>query len=433
MSQADISKTEESEASALEKLKQRNRELSILKAIAEELNRAPDVKSALENALGLVAELFGLKTGWVWLLDEASDEPYLAASRMLPPFLTAKPSRMRGSNCLCLRTFKAGDVTGAANVNVLECSRLEGEIDGTDGLRYHASVPIYAHDKPIGILNVVGSDWRKLEDEDLQLLYIIGYQIGITVERARLFDQTTRLATTEERNRLAREIHDTIAQGMAAAIFNLESAEVMLDSPDPAMQAKAREKLRKALNLTRSNLDEARRSVLDLRAAPLQEKLLDEALSALVDSFGQETGVEAHFEAKGPMTSHRRYPARIEAGVYRVAQEALTNIKKHAQAKTVQVILQAELAQGNERLRLNVNDDGVGFDPTTVSSKSKVQPIGQPYGPSSKLGEQNTNSGQTGHFGLIGMNERARLLGGQLEIKSCPGQGTQIELVVPLS
>lgn len=408
-----------SELEAIEKLEQRNRELTVLKAIAEELNRAPDVKSALENALQLVTELFGLKTGWVWLLDEASDEPYLAASRKLPPFLTAKPSRMRGSNCLCLRTFRAGDVTGAANVNVLECSRLEGEVDGTDGLRYHASIPIYAHDKPLGILNVAGSDWRKLEDNDLKLLYIIGYQIGIAVERARLFDQTTRLATAEERNRLAREIHDTIAQGMAAAILNLESAEVMLDSPDPAMQAKAREKLRRALSLTRANLDEARRSVLDLRAAPLQEKLLAEALSALVDSFGLETGLEAHFDLKGANTAHRRFPARVEAGVYRVAQEALTNIRKHAAPKTVRVTLQTELLEGSERLRLTIEDDGAGFDPSEIGSKFKLQ--------GSKL-----ESGQ-GHFGLIGMNERARLLGGQLEIQSCPGQGTTIELVVPLS
>lgn len=413
------------EMSALEKLKQRNHELSILKEIAEELNRALDVKSALENALGLVTELFGLKTGWVWLLDEASNEPYLAASQRLPPFLTEKPSRMRGSNCLCLRTFQAGDATGAANVNVLECSRLEGEVDGTDGLRYHASIPIYAHEKRLGILNVAGPDWHRLEDNDLQLLYIIGYQIGIAVERARLFDQTARLATTEERNRLAREIHDTIAQGMAATILNLESVEVMLDSPNPVLQARAREKLRKALDLTRSNLDEARRSVLDLRAAPLQEKLLAEALTTLVDSFGLETGVEAHFDLKAAKTSNRRFPSRIEAGVYRIAQEALTNIKKHAQAKMVRVTFQVELIHGNEQLRLVIEDDGKGFDPTGLSPEFSVQ--------SPESGFEQQFPASHGHFGLIGMSERAHLLGGQLEIRSCPGSGTNIELVVPLS
>src|SRR6476620_8286691 len=126
--QANTASNRKSRLRADEKLEQRTREFGRLQPIAEELNRAIDVKSALENSLGLVAELLGLKTGWVWLLDEANNEPYLATSRMLPPFLTDRPSRMRGKNCECLRTFLAGDMTGAANVNVLECSRLYGEV-----------------------------------------------------------------------------------------------------------------------------------------------------------------------------------------------------------------------------------------------------------------------------------------------------------------
>ncbi len=411
---ANTASNRKSRLSAGEKLEQRTREFGILKAIAEELNRAVDVKSALENSLGLVAELLGLKTGWVWLLDEANNEPYLAASRMLPPFLTTRPSRMRGKNCECLRTFLAGDMTGAANVNVLECSRLYGEVDGADGLHYHASIPIYAHDRPLGIMNVASTDWRGLDQDDLQLLYTIGYQVGVAIERARLFDQTLRLATTEERNRLAREIHDTIAQGMAAAIFNLESADVLLDDTDPARQARGRDKLRKALNLTRSNLEEARRSVLDLRAAPLQEKPLAEALAALVEDFGAETGLETHFELAPGTVGNRRYPARTEVAVYRVAQEALTNIKKHAQARQVKVTFKTDLIQGNEELSLQVEDDGKGFEPGQTAKSD-----GPTTGP--------------GHFGIIGMNERAHLLDGNLCITSCPGSGTTLELTVPIS
>ncbi len=399
---------------ASQKLKQRNRELAILKAIAEELNRAMDVKSALENSLRLVAEMLELKTGWVWLLDEDTGEPYLAAAQMLPPFLTAKPERMRGKTCLCLRTFLAGDLTGAANVNVLECSRLWGVMDGTDGLRYHASIPIYAHDKGLGVMNVASSDWRGLDPDDLQLLYTIGYQIGVALERARLFDQTVRLATAEERNRLAREIHDTIAQGMAAAILNLESADMLLDDPDPARQLKAREKLSKALALTRSNLEEARRSVLDLRAAPLQEKPLAPALAALADNFERETGLKICFEVPNGSDANRRYPARIEGGVYRIAQEALTNIRKHARAGRIELRLQTSLLRGREHMRLTIEDDGQGFDPNSLQTPAAGQT------------EQR-------HFGLTGMNERARLLKGTLAINSSPGHGTRIELEVPLS
>ncbi len=396
-----------------QKLKQRNRELAILKAIVEELNRAVSVRSALENSLALVAELLELKAGWVWLLDEESGEPYLAAARMLPPFLSEKPARMRGKNCLCLLTFMAGDLVGAENINVMECSRLSEGVTGTDGLTYHASIPIYAHDKPLGVMNVASSDWRSLEPDDLQLLYTIGTQIGIAVERARLFDQSARLATIEERNRLAREIHDTIAQGMAAAIFNLESADLLLDDPDPARQAKGREKLRKALSLTRANLEEARHSVLDLRLAPYLDKPLGEALAGLVEAFATENEVSAHFELKS-VTPDRRYSSRVEMALYRIAQESLTNIGKHAQARQVQVTFQAEVKDGKEQLRLIIQDDGKGFDPARLDQP----PL--------------TDTHKLRGWGLIGMNERLRFLDGQLILESCPGQGTRIEAIVPL-
>lgn len=397
-----------------QKLKQRNRELAILKAIVEELNQAVTLKNALENSLGLVAELLELKAGWVWLLDEDSGEPYLAASRMLPPFLAAKPSRMRGKNCLCLLTFMAGDLVGAENINVLECSRLSEGVDGTNGLKYHASIPIYAHDKPLGVMNVASSDWRELEPDDLQLLYTIGTQIGIAVERFRLFDQNARLATIEERNHLAREIHDTIAQGMAAAILNLESAEALLDDPDPARQARARQKLSKALELVRANLEEARHSVLDLRVAPYLDKPLAEALNALVNNFGSETELETHFEVKTP-TLEKRYSSRIEIALYRIAQESLANVRKHAEAHKVRVILTSETKKGKEHLHLIIQDDGKGFDPACFEPQSPADP--------------NKLRG----WGLTGMNERLRHLDGQLILESCPGEGTRIEAVVPVN
>ncbi len=404
----------EEERTAIEKLEQRNRELSILRAIAEELNRAVEIKSALEIALKMVAELFGLKSGWVWLLDEETSEPFLAASRNLPPFLTAKPSRMRGSNCLCLRTFRAGDISGAANVNVLECSRLEGEVDGTDGLRYHASIPIYAHDKRLGVMNLASSDWRGLEENDLQLLYIIGYQLGTMVERARLFERAARLAAAEERNRLAREIHDTIAQGLAAITLNLESSEAFLDNVDEVSQAKGRQKLNKALNLTRANLDELRRWVLDLRGGPFLEKPLAEAIAELVYNFGAEVELETHFELKTAEIG-RRYPSRVELALFRIVQEGLSNIRKHSEAKIVQVTLELETKNKNkQQLRLTVQDDGKGFDTNRLP---------QP---------QELTSSEISNWGLIGINERVHFLNGQLTIESYPGNGTRIEVTVPL-
>src|SRR3989440_1900055 len=275
--QADTSSLHEETASLL----QSNRELAVLYTIAGHLNRKVDVHEALQEVLAQVTKLLGLQTGWVWLLNEAGS-PYLAAAQALPPYLADHPERMTGF-CLCLDTFLHGDLEGAANINVLRCSRLKNAERDSDpsslGLRFHASIPIYAGEKPLGVLNVASEDWRELKTEELQLLHIISDQIGLAVQRARLSAEHThaaaRLATIEERNRLAREIHDTLAQGLAAITLQLETADALAET----RPKRAYEAIQRALSLARSNLEEARRSVMDLRAAPLQDHTLPAALA----------------------------------------------------------------------------------------------------------------------------------------------------------
>ncbi|MCA9970328.1 MAG: GAF domain-containing sensor histidine kinase [Anaerolineales bacterium] len=365
-------------------LRRRNRELSILNQIAQTLNHSVDLAQALQGVLERVAALLDLQTGWVWLLHEATGASYLAAALNLPPALVDKPARMEGS-CYCLRTFRAGDLEGAANVNVVECSRLEGLVDGTDGLRYHASIPLYAYGRQLGVLNVASRDWRRLDMGDLQLLYTIGDMLGIAVERAWLFARSVQLGAAEERNRLAREIHDTLAQGLTAVSLQLESADAQLEAAAPP--ARVRQAVQRALALTRENLEEARRSVMDLRAAPLEGRPLaaEAALPVAVTVVGGE----------------RPLAPRIEIGLYRIAQEALNNVKQHARASRVTLALLATPAA----VSLRVTDDGVGFDVARVPGN---------------------------RFGLVGMNERVKLLGGRFHIASEPGGGTRIEAEIPL-
>ncbi|HEU4848214.1 MAG TPA: GAF domain-containing sensor histidine kinase, partial [Rubrobacteraceae bacterium] len=372
-------------------LRRLNHELSVLNEIARELNRSVNLGEALGFTLAQVAELLGLRTGWIWLMNEDSSEPYLAAVQNLPPALADDPRRMDGSGyCYCLDTYKRGDLEGAANVNVLTCSRLGGLVDGTDGLRYHASIPLYAQEKKLGVMNVASPGWRSLSPEDLQLLYTIGDLLSIAIERAELFARSTRLGAVEERNRLAREIHDTLAQGLTATALQLESADALLD----AGSEKAHEPLRRALSLTRSNLEEARRSVLDLRASPLEGRPLSEALKALVERWEAETGIAARY---GAVNGSRPLPPSVEAALYRICQEALTNVARHAGAERATVRLVAT----PDRVRLAVEDDGRGFDAAGVPED---------------------------RHGIVGMRERAEVLGGTLEASSGPGEGTRIEV-----
>jgi two-component system NarL family sensor kinase len=270
-------------------------------------------------------------------------------------------------------------------------------VAGKNELQCHASIPLYADDRKLGILNVASRDWRRLSEDDLNLLYTVGALVSLAIERTRLAAASAQLATLEERNRLARTIHDTLAQSLAAISIQLETADALADGNGNSRLA---DTVRRALTLTRSTLDEARRSVMDLRAAPLDGRTLTQALRALADDL--ETDQERLTLTVRWLGGERAIPAAVEMGFYSIAREALTNVARHARATRAGVLLTGERG----RLRMRIEDDGVGFDPAQVPA---------------------------GRFGLVGMSERARLLGGTLEVTSSVGDGTHIDVDVPVS
>jgi two-component system, NarL family, sensor kinase len=379
-----------------ESSRQRTRELRILNAVAEALNSALDVREALQRTLALIADHLGLETGWVWLLDPETHHFYSAAAQHLPPYLR-EPVRMTGSPCWCIQAFQRGRLT-PKNIDVLECSRLRPAVQAhavemTQGLRYHASIPLYFRDTPLGIMNVTTPAWRQLTRDELRLLSTVASQVGIAIERGRLAEESTRLARAEERARIAREIHDTLAQGLTAIALHIEGGINQLERDPP----RARERLEQALALCRASLEDARRSVLDLRTVPLAGKSLVEALGATGRAFTAETGIRVHVHAEGDL----HLPLRTEAELFRIAQEALTNVRRHARATDVAITVRPR----GSRVQLVVRDDGQGFDATARHE---------------------------GRYGLLGMRERARLLGGAVRVEGRPGRGTVVRVTVPL-
>ena len=390
-----------------DELQRRNRELSILNSIAQALHREIDLDRALNVVLAQVAELFGLRTGWIFLVHEETDETYLAASLNLPPGLADHPALMAG-DCYCLDTYQAGDLAGAANVNIITCTRLKKLVSGSGGLLFHASIPLYGQVHKLGVLNVASADWRKLSDDDLRLLYTVGDLLSIAVERARLFARSTQIGALEERNRLAREIHDTLAQGLSAIALKLDAVDALLEynssieAPTAKLKENAlsvRQYVKQSLVLAQQNLDEARRSVLDLRAAPLEGRTLPQALALLVQSTAERTGAPIDFSSRG---DRQPLPVRLEVGLYRIAQEALNNACQHACAGQIQMALSYQ----PDSITLELQDDGSGFDVAEIEQE---------------------------RFGLIGMNERARLLGGELRVESDVAHGTHVHVTAPLA
>lgn len=369
-------------------------ELEIVGEVAEALSTAPTVQQALDRTLELVTGLLGLETGWVWLFDPETGHIYAAAARNLPPYLQ-EPVRMSGAPCWCINEFRDGSLS-ARNIDVMECSRLrpavrDRDTDLTRGLAHHASVPLTFQGKSLGIMNITAPAMRKLTKAELRLLATIGLQVSIAIERARLAEESAMLVRSDERTRLAREIHDTLAQGLAALTLQIETAlQHVGRDPD-----RVRERMEKALATARASLDEARRSVTSLRAGVTAGKPLAQALAAFARELTSESGIRVAFEVRGTC----ELDAGAEEELFRIAQQALTNVRQHAHAQTASVTLECT----KRGARLTIEDDGAGFDVRRIPAE---------------------------RHGIVGMRERARAAGGTLRISSKRGQGTNVVVTV---
>lgn len=202
----------------------------------------------------------------------------------------------------------------------------------------------------------------------------------------------------EERGRLAREIHDTLAQGFVGISSQLDAVALTLNGRVDV----ARKHLDLARKMVRHSLTEARRSVMDLRASALEGHDLPAALSEAAPQWTAGSAVHIRVDVEG---ENRPLPEETEQHLLRIAQEAVTNAVKHAHASQVRIHLQ----MAGRELSLRVADDGQGFEQDEAFSE-----VG-------------------GHFGLLGMRERAERLGGELRLRSEPGQGTEVQVTVPLS
>ena len=233
-----------------------------------------------------------------------------------------------------------------------------------------------------------GSWMRQIIDQSGERASLVSRLRSAQAEVERLPEFGGRLA---ERERLAREIHDTLTQGFASILMLVQAAARVTDSESPAHGL-----LRMAAQTARENLAEARVVVAELAPASLAGPL-EQALQRLADRVGEDLGIPVRFSVTG---ASRELPADCEVALLRAAQEALANVRKHAQARSAQLRLEYEAGA----TRLTVRDDGCGFTPSPCPSG----------------------------FGLRGMSSRAQMAGGSLCVRSAPGQGTTIIFEVPL-
>jgi signal transduction histidine kinase len=260
-------------------------------------------------------------------------------------------------------------------------------------------VPIVVRDEAIGVLaahDKQGSD-RRFSDEDMRVAEIFASRAAVAIDLSQRVnrDALRRVVGAQEleRRRLARELHDETGQALTSILLGLRGIE------EARTDEQRREALAGVRDLVRSTLQDVRQLAVELRPKALDDFGLVPALERLTASFGEQTGIAVEFEPG--VREDERLPAEVETALYRIVQESLTNVVKHARASRISIVLARKPASAS----VIVEDDGIGFEPERP---------------------------RDGGLGLVGMRERVGLLGGRIAVESRPGAGTTLVAEVPL-
>ncbi|WP_286257934.1 GAF domain-containing sensor histidine kinase [Streptomyces graminofaciens] len=285
-------------------------------------------------------------------------------------------------------------------VDVRKDPRFEGWPSAHPDLIDFLGLPIRDGDEVIGALFLANKRCPKPEgscgftEEDEALLSILAQHAAIALTNARLYERSRELTIVEERSRLAHELHDAVSQKLFSLRLTAQAAAALVDR-DPS---RAKDELQQVAALAAEAADELRAAVVELRPAGLDEDGLVATLRTQVHVLDRAHSARVTFAGRGV----RALPAAQEEAMLRVAQEALHNALRHAEAEQVDVTLDRH--GGGAVLR--VTDDGVGFDPQAIRRAGR-------------------------HLGLVSMRDRASGVGGTLTVESAPGKGTTIEMEVP--
>ncbi|MBI2759052.1 MAG: PAS domain S-box protein [Chloroflexi bacterium] len=385
-------------------LRLRNRELLALNAVASALNE-PYSPNFIQRALHETLQALELDIGWVTLLRSNERTEIVACEGF-----DLEPSTIDFPNCVCSQVLRTGQ---PALVEANEHCALK-LLQTTEIRRMrHATIPLGTRDKTFGVLSVAFPLERPFDEHNFRLLSAIGKQIGIALENAGLWDELQEkerlraelLAKAiqvqeDERRRIARELHDETGQSLNAMVFGLKAAEAAL-STNPAQ---AREVVARLKSAAGDTVRELQTIIYDLRPSLLDDLGLTPALRWYAETRLESEGVRVIWNISGV---ERRLSPEVETALFRIGQEAITNIAKYASAGEVDM----ELLFEENRVVLTIKDDGSGFDIEDILT----HPIEDGRG-----------------LGLLGMRERVELLRGKFEVASTPGSGTYIRAELPV-
>jgi signal transduction histidine kinase len=395
-----------------EELRRQAEKLSTLNILATTVGQSLNLRRVLRSALNEVLELMGLRAGWIILRGDHGEALRLATSRGLPEEAVLAHTQCNWNQCICAGVFESGQPQVFCDEHLRPCPAAEHLQE--EGLVFRACVPLKSKDRVLGVMSLAGvasSNVQMFAEDSLDTLTAIGRQVGVAIENASLYEELRQkemlrrqlmargiALQEEERKRIARELHDQTSQRLTSIIMTLS----VLGEAKSLSEVRAH--ARELRDTAAQTLEEVHNLALDLRPRLLDDLGLLAALRHYLKEFQNRSRIPVDLQVVG--LGDRRLPPQVETALYRIAQEALTNVARHAQAHSVGVLLENR----GTSVVLIVEDDGRGFDVLQVMG--------------SHVHEKN--------LGLYGMRERASLLDGTLTIESDLETGTSVFVEVPL-
>lgn len=385
-----------------QRVEERTHELATLNAISAVVSRSLDLKEIMRAALEKMMEIIGMEHGVAYRLEEEEegDSTDNAHLRVIA-YCGFSAEFAHFGDGLPLRDSAAG-VAGRYGEPVIwslvDLPTLPSlkQMLAREGVQQVISIPLTVKGRFIGALNLSTSRVRSFTPEQIALLKTMGQQVGVAMENAHLYEQAEQAAALAERNRLARELHDSVTQSLYSVTLYAEAAARLLTA---GQHAEATDHLRELRDTAQEALREMRLLIFELRPPALEKSGLIAALQARLEAVEGRGGILTELQVEGAQEADR-VPLALQEELFQIAREALNNVLKHARALHVRVHVQFRATAAH----LEVWDDGVGFDPVQIQAR--------------------------GGLGLPGMKERAQKIGAELQITSDRSKGTSVRVTV---
>lgn len=392
--QGVYSTLEERVAAETRSLEERNHELALLYEITAFFSEPMPLEALCEGFLERVKRALGADAGAVRLYMPDSHKLYLVTHEGLSEDFLKRERELNCGECLCGDVIQNGYPAVFNTINPPPGMKLGSCI--REGFATATAFSIMHGKHRLGVYNLYFLKTHPVSTQGKHLLETLGQHLGVAVENTRFRSREKELAVSEERNLLAQELHDSIAQGLA--FLNIQ-VQMLQDSLRQGAVADAQEVAGQLREGVQESYDDVRELLVHFRTRVHQSDL-DTAISAALEKFEGQTGIATRFEAIG---NGLPLAATDEIQIMHIVQESLSNIRKHAKASNVAVTVRRQGGQ----TQVTVRDNGVGFDPETNPSVLSDR-----------------------HVGLKIMRERAHRVGAECQITSRPGGGTQVSLTL---